>query len=122
MRIANGISSGWRAASHCKSAAALAAALALGACQTLPPAPPPSIKTVTHARYEKVAFETLPAITDADLVAAWPAWLASCRALERGADARLHFDGQPHCDLAEGDRVEIRRAAYSVTLVHPPGY
>jgi NAD+ kinase len=42
--------------------------------------------------------------------------------LKRGADARLHFDGQPHFDLAEGDRVEIRRAAHPVRLVHPPGY
>lgn len=112
LRIANGISSGWRAASHCKSAAALAAALALGACQTLPPAPPPSIKTVTQARYEKVAFETLPAITDADLVAAWPAWLASCRALERGADAR-RAAWQPVCVAAaavDGARAAAIRA------------
>ncbi|MCK6430708.1 MAG: hypothetical protein L6Q72_16750, partial [Burkholderiaceae bacterium] len=60
----------------------------LGACQTLPPAPPPTIKTVTQARYEKVAFEALPALADADLVAAWPAWLASCRAFERGNGTR----------------------------------
>jgi membrane-bound lytic murein transglycosylase A len=32
-----------------------------------------------------VAFDALPAIADADLVAAWPALLASCRVFERGA-------------------------------------
>lgn len=42
--------------------------------------------------------------------------------VKRGADARLHLDGQPQFDLAEGDRVEIRRAPHAVTLVHPPGY
>jgi NAD+ kinase len=42
--------------------------------------------------------------------------------VKRSADARLHFDGQPHYDLAEGDRVEIRRAEHPVKLVHPPGY
>lgn len=42
--------------------------------------------------------------------------------LKRGADARLHFDGQPQFDLAEGDRVEIRRAEHTATLIHPPGY
>lgn len=99
LRIANGISSARQVASHCKSAATLAAALALGACQTLPPAPPPAIKTVTQARYEKVDFDTLPAVADADLVAAWPAWLASCRALERGGDAR-HAAWRPACAAA----------------------
>lgn len=43
---------------------------------------------MTQARYEKVDFDTLPALADADLVAAWPAWLASCRAFERGNGAR----------------------------------
>jgi NAD+ kinase len=42
--------------------------------------------------------------------------------LNRGADARLHFDGQPQFDLAEGDCVTIRRAEHAVKLVHPPGY
>jgi NAD+ kinase len=42
--------------------------------------------------------------------------------MKRGADARLHLDGQPQFDLAEGDRVEIRRAPHAVKLVHPPGY
>ena len=43
-------------------------------------------------------------------------------AVKRGADARLHFDGQPQFDLSEGDRVEIRRAEHAAKLVHPPGY
>jgi len=42
--------------------------------------------------------------------------------LKRAVDARLHFDGRPQCDLREGDRVTIRRAAHSITFVHPPGY
>lgn len=76
----------------------LAAALLLAACQTPPPpapppapapvSPPPQVKTVTQARYEPVSLGTLPAAADADLLAAWPAWLASCRAFERGAAAR----------------------------------
>ncbi|GIL04160.1 MAG: hypothetical protein AMXMBFR72_34090 [Betaproteobacteria bacterium] len=88
MRIADCVRLTGRVASHCRGAVTFAAALLLGACQTLPPAPPPTIKTVTQARYEKVAFEALPALADADLVAAWPAWLASCRAFERGNGTR----------------------------------
>lgn len=42
--------------------------------------------------------------------------------LKRAVDARLHFDGRPQCDLAEGDRVTIRRAEHTITFVHPPGY
>ncbi len=78
--------------------AAAFAALALGACQTPPPVAP-ALKTVTQARYEKAAFDTLPAVADADLVAAWPAWLASCRAFERGGDARRTV-WQPACAAA----------------------
>ena len=42
--------------------------------------------------------------------------------LKRASDARLHFDGQMQCDLLEGDRVVIRRAAHTIKFVHPPGY
>ncbi len=42
--------------------------------------------------------------------------------LKRGLDARLHFDGQPQCDLIEGDRVLIQRARWTITFVHPPDY
>jgi NAD+ kinase len=42
--------------------------------------------------------------------------------LKRAGDARLHFDGQLQCDLQEGDRVVIRRAAHTIKFVHPPGY
>jgi membrane-bound lytic murein transglycosylase A len=78
-------------------------ALLLAACQTPPPAPPkpptpPQIKTVTVARYERVALESLPRVADADLVAAWPAWLASCSALQRTADKRAIW--QPTCAAA----------------------
>jgi membrane-bound lytic murein transglycosylase A len=99
LRIADCVRLTSRVASHCRGAVTFAAALLLGACQTLPPAPPPAIKTVTQARYEKVAFETLPALADADLVAAWPAWLASCRAFERGNGTR-RAAWQPACAAA----------------------
>ncbi len=42
--------------------------------------------------------------------------------LKRSIDARLHFDGQLQRDLQEGNRVVIRRAAFTVSFVHPPGY
>ena len=42
--------------------------------------------------------------------------------LKRAIDARLHFDGHPHRDLHEGDRVSIRRAEQTINFVHPPGY
>jgi membrane-bound lytic murein transglycosylase A len=75
------------AARHSRWVVAGLIGLLLAACQT-PPAPPPAIKTVTQARYDKVALDTMPMPADADLVAAWPAWLASCRAFERGNSAR----------------------------------
>lgn len=43
-------------------------------------------------------------------------------AVKRAADARLHIDGQPQVELAEGDRIVIRRAEHPAKLVHPPGY
>lgn len=42
--------------------------------------------------------------------------------LTRGLDARVHFDGQSHCDLMEMDRVFIRRYQYPLRLLHPFGY
>jgi membrane-bound lytic murein transglycosylase A len=52
-------------------------------------APVPQIKTVVQARYERVPLEALPPVADADLVAAWPAWLASCVAFARGEAPHL---------------------------------
>jgi NAD+ kinase len=49
----------------------------------------------------------------------------ACRvelALVAPYDARVHFDGQGHCDLRAGDVVAIARSAHAVTLLHPPGY
>lgn len=37
-------------------------------------------------------------------------------------DARVHFDGQQHFDLMEGDHVWITRATRPVTLLHPHSY
>lgn len=41
---------------------------------------------------------------------------------QRSAGASLHFDGQPHSELAADDKVVVRRAAHSILFVHPPGY
>jgi NAD+ kinase len=42
--------------------------------------------------------------------------------LKRALDARLHCDGQPQFDLAEGDSVLVARAEQTVQFIHPPGY
>jgi membrane-bound lytic murein transglycosylase A len=90
-----------------------AGALLLAACQTTPPAPPapPQIKTVTAARYDRLPFDGLPAVADADLTAAWPGWLASCSALTRTAARRALW--QAPClaaaQVPAGDAAAIRR-------------
>ena len=43
-------------------------------------------------------------------------------ALVRSVDARAHFDGFALTDMAEGDRLVLRRSADAVRFVHPPGY
>jgi NAD+ kinase len=40
----------------------------------------------------------------------------------RALDARAHFDGIALTDMAEGDRLILRRSADVVRFVHPPGY
>ena len=42
--------------------------------------------------------------------------------LMHALDARAHFDGLALADLAEGDRLQLRRSADPVRFVHPPGY
>ena len=37
-------------------------------------------------------------------------------------DAQAYFDGVAHAELAEGDRVTLRRSADVLRFVHPPGY
>ncbi len=37
-------------------------------------------------------------------------------------DARAHFDGFGLTEMAEGDRLVLRRSADTVRFVHPPGY
>jgi NAD+ kinase len=37
-------------------------------------------------------------------------------------DARAHFDGLALADMAEGDRLVLKRSADMVRFVHPPGY
>jgi len=43
-------------------------------------------------------------------------------ALLRAIDARAHFDGFALTDMAEGDRLVLKRSADTVRFVHPPGY
>lgn len=38
------------------------------------------------------------------------------------ADARAHFDGLALADLAEGDRLVLKRSSDAIRFVHPPGY
>ena len=42
--------------------------------------------------------------------------------LQRGVDARAHFDGFALTDMAEGDRLMLKRSADTVRFLHPPGY
>jgi NAD+ kinase len=42
--------------------------------------------------------------------------------LVRAVDARAHFDGFALADMAEGDRMVLKRSADTVRFVHPPGY
>jgi NAD+ kinase len=42
--------------------------------------------------------------------------------LVRAVDARAHFDGFALTDMAEGDRMLLKRSADTVRFVHPPGY
>jgi NAD+ kinase len=42
--------------------------------------------------------------------------------LVRAIDARAHFDGFALTDMAEGDRLVLKRSADMVRFVHPPGY
>jgi NAD+ kinase len=42
--------------------------------------------------------------------------------LARATSARAHFDGFALTDMAEGDRLVLKRSADTVRFVHPPGY
>jgi len=42
--------------------------------------------------------------------------------LVRALDARAHFDGLALADMAEGDRLLLKRSADVARFVHPPGY
>ena len=42
--------------------------------------------------------------------------------LVRALDARAHFDGFALADMAQGDRLVLRRSGQAVRFVHPPGY
>lgn len=43
-------------------------------------------------------------------------------AIVHALDARAHFDGLALADMAEGDRLVLRRSADVARFVHPPGY
>lgn len=42
--------------------------------------------------------------------------------VSRGRDAAVHCDGQANFDLAEGDRVRMRRAPHTARFLHPEQY
>ena len=42
--------------------------------------------------------------------------------LVRARDARAHFDGFALTDLAQGDRLVLRRSDAPIRFVHPPDY
>lgn len=42
--------------------------------------------------------------------------------VEHGQDAAAHCDGQAHFELAEGDRVVLRRAIHRARFLHPAGH
>lgn len=42
--------------------------------------------------------------------------------LVRAVDARAHFDGFALADMAQGDRLVLRRSSDAIRFVHPPGY
>jgi NAD+ kinase len=42
--------------------------------------------------------------------------------LVRALDAQAYFDGVAHADLAEGDRLTLKRSTDVLRFVHPPGY
>jgi len=42
--------------------------------------------------------------------------------VERGRDAALHCDGQAHFELAEGERVVVKRARHTARFLHPEGH
>jgi len=42
--------------------------------------------------------------------------------LVRALDARAHFDGYALADMAQGDRLVLRRSPDSIRFVHPPGH
>jgi membrane-bound lytic murein transglycosylase A len=71
---------------HFRVTVVLAALLAAGCAirpVPVPPTPVPPPKAETAARYDRVGFEALPATTDDDWVAAWRAFLQSCRTIAR---------------------------------------
>jgi len=42
--------------------------------------------------------------------------------LLRAVDARAHFDGFALTDMAQGDRMVLRRSKDAIRFIHPPGY
>ena len=40
--------------------------------------------------------------------------------MHKSVDARVHFDSHSHYELAEGNRIIVRRCPYPIRLLHPP--
>jgi membrane-bound lytic murein transglycosylase A len=96
-----------------RRALATLATLAVAACQVVPVAPPaPTRPPATGiAVYTPVDFAALPGWASDDPAAAWPAFLAGCRALVASDATRPLW--QPPCDaaaaMAEPDAATARR-------------
>src|SRR5688572_13419024 len=77
-----------------------------------------------------ILHPALPALTLVPLnphtLSARPVTISDRCAIEiklvHALDARAHFDGLALADMAEGDRLLLKRSADVVRFVHPPGY
>ncbi len=102
----------------------------LAACSTTPPQPPvrmpPPVGPVTvppqpqpqpqppAPLFTPVAFDVLPGWRQDDLRQAWPAWQASCRALQAKADWKAACAAARAVDAADGAAIRTYFEAYFV--------
>ena len=67
----------------------------------------PTARTETRAVYEPIAFAMLPAVSDEDWAAMWPAFLQTCRALSKRDEWRSVCADAP--GLAPADSANVRQ-------------
>jgi NAD+ kinase len=91
---------------------------------------PPGRRRTRSRRRARSCIPTVPALTLVPLnphtLSARPVSVSDrCRieiVMVHSIDARAHFDGLALHDMAEGDRLILKRSADAVRFVHPPGY